>query len=87
MYKIANNIAPVYLTDLFQMRNIISDSLVSNLRSVTNSNFVIPRPQVHLFKSSLSYSGPVIWNNTVKREIFASSNFRGILRSVSIREN
>ena len=28
-----------------------------------------------------------VLENTVKREIFASSNFRGISRSVSIREN
>ena len=47
IYKIANNIAPVYLTDLFQMTNIISDSLVSNLRSVSKSNFVILRPKIN----------------------------------------
>ena len=63
MYKITNNIAPTYSTDLFQMRNIISDSLISNLRSVTNRTSVIPKLKMNLLKSSLSYSGPFIWNN------------------------
>ena len=33
------------------------------LRSVSGENFVIPRPNLSIFKESLSYSGPVIWNS------------------------
>ena len=62
MYKIANNIAPSYLINLFQMRNS-SDDTVSSLRSVTNRNFLIPKPKLNLFKNSLSYSGAIIWNS------------------------
>ena len=61
MYKIVNNIAPEYLTDFFQMRN--SNDTGSNLRSVSNKNFVIPEPNNNLFESSSSYSGAVIWNS------------------------
>ena len=61
MYKIVNNIAPEYLTDLFQTRN--ANNIGSNLPSVSNKNFVIPKPNNNLFKSSLSYSGAVIWNS------------------------
>ena len=61
MYKIANNIASEYLTDFFQMRN--ANYTGSNLRSVSNKNVVIPKPNNNLFKSSLSYSGAVIWNS------------------------
>ena len=62
MYKIANNIAPAYLINLFQMRNS-SDDTISNLRSVANGNFLIPKPKLNLFKNSLSYSGAIIWNS------------------------
>ena len=62
MYKIANNIAPSYLINLFQMRNS-SDDTISSLRSVTNRNFLIPKPKLNLFKNSLSYSGAIIWNS------------------------
>lgn len=61
MFKIANNIAPEYLADLFQMRNV-NDSC-SILRSVTHRNFLVPKPNINLFKDSLSYSGAVIWNS------------------------
>ena len=59
IYKIVNNIAPEYLTDFFQMRN--ADHTGLNLRSVSNKNFVIPKPNNNLFKSSLSYSGTFIY--------------------------
>ncbi|MCG7879537.1 MAG: reverse transcriptase domain-containing protein [Candidatus Thiodiazotropha endolucinida] len=63
MYKVANNTAPSYLTDLFQMRNISSNDTLLNLRSVSNRNFLIPKPKINLFKNSLSYSGAIIWNS------------------------
>ena len=62
IYKVANNIAPSYLINLFQMRNS-SDDTISNLRSVANKNFLIPKPKLNLFKNSLSYSGAIIWNS------------------------
>ena len=62
MYKIANNIAPSHLINLFQMRNS-SDDTISSLRSVTNRNFLIPKPKLNLFKNSLSYSGAIVWNS------------------------
>ena len=47
---------PTYGCDLFQRR---SDSIINaTLRSVSNENFVIPKPYL-----SLSYFGAVIWNN------------------------
>ena len=61
MYKIVNDITPEYLNDFFQMRN--ANDTGANLRSVSNKNFVIPKPNSNLFKSSLSYSGAVIWNS------------------------
>lgn len=63
MYKVANNIAPEYVTDLFHLRGNNSNDTTSNLRSVFNRNFLIPKPNIGLFKSSLSYSGALIWNS------------------------
>ena len=63
MYKIEKNVAPSYFTDLFRMRNINADNRKSNLHSVANRHFVIPKPNINLFKNSLAYSGAVIWNN------------------------
>ena len=74
MYKIANNIAPAYLINLFQMRNS-SDDTISNLRSVANRNFLIPKPKLNQFKNSLSYSGAIILNS-IPLEI-KDSNFAG----------
>ena len=65
MCKIANNTAPIYLTDLFQMRG--NDSYLNNshlnLWSTSNKNFLIPKPKIRLFKNSLSYSGALVWNS------------------------
>ena len=47
MYKIANNIVPIYIMNLFQMRNSLDDT-ISNLRSVANRNFLIPKPKLNL---------------------------------------
>ena len=62
MYKVSNNIAPEYLTDLFKMRESNSNSTL-NLRSVSNKHFLIPKPKINLFKNSLSYSGALVWNS------------------------
>ena len=54
MYKIANNAAPIYLTELFQMRGNDSylNNLHLNLRSTSNKNFLIPKPNISLFKTA-----------------------------------
>ena len=66
MFKVANNLIPQNICDLFQRR---SDSVLNaSLRSVSNQNFYIS-----IFKESLSYSGPIIWNN-IPSEIKISSN-------------
>ena len=65
MYNIANNVAPIYSTDLFQMggnaNNLNNTQL--KLRSTSNRNFLIPKPKINLFKNSFSYSGALVWNS------------------------
>ena len=65
MYKIANDTAPIYLTDLFQLRGNESNLNHSQLylRSTSNKNFLLPKPKISLFKNSLSISGALVWNS------------------------
>ena len=60
MYKVVNVIAPQYIRNLFQLRAVTLPN--NSLRSISNNNFTVPMPRTSLFKDSLSYSGPVIWN-------------------------
>ncbi len=63
MYKINNNLAPQYLCDLFEMCSDDVDETSMVLRSRTNMNCAVPKPRNNLFKTSLSYSGALIWNS------------------------
>ncbi len=63
MYKITNNLAPHYLCDLFEMRSNHVQNTDLTLRSMTNRNYMVPKPRNNMFKSSLSYSGAIIWNS------------------------
>ena len=59
MYRIA----PKYLIDLFQIWNTNANNTTSNLRSVSNRHFIIPKPNINLLKNSISYPGTIIWNS------------------------
>ena len=63
MYKIYYNLAPTYLHEMFQMREVNLDSTLSNLRSVANKHYVLPQARCNLFKGSLSFSGVLILNS------------------------
>ena len=64
MYQIAKGVAPKYLIDLFQMKDNDANKTASNLRSVSNGNFLFLRQiTIYIKKNSLSYSGAVIWNS------------------------
>lgn len=71
MYKVSNDLTPVYLSDMFSKRQQVDHdgNELQILRSVAADNFVLPKPRTELYKSSLAFSGPVIWNcidNNVK---------------------
>ena len=60
MYKVVHDMVPQYIKYLFRLgADTVPDTL---LRSVSNQNFYILKSNLSLFKNSLSYSGPVIWN-------------------------
>ena len=65
MYQTANNIAPIYLTDLFQKRGNVNNlnNTQLKLQSMANRNFLISKPKINLLKNSFSYSGALVWNS------------------------
>jgi len=62
MYKIMNNLVPNYLNEHFQLRHCNSVTSDMTLRNVSNMDLYIPRPRCEMYKKSLEYSGPKIWN-------------------------
>ena len=63
MYKVYNNLATTYLQELFQMRYVNLDNTVSNLRSVSRKNYILPQAKYNLFNGSLSFSGVIVCNS------------------------
>ena len=62
MNKVATNISPIFLTEIFIFRGSNNDETMT-LRSESKKNSKIPRPKLNMFKNSLSYSGALIWNS------------------------
>ncbi|MCG8113419.1 MAG: reverse transcriptase domain-containing protein [Candidatus Thiodiazotropha taylori] len=60
MFKVFIQEAPLYIRNMFEPTVLNNDARV--LRSSSNNNFVIPKPNKELFKFSMSYSGTLIWN-------------------------
>ncbi len=77
MFKVANSLTPSYIKEMFTIQQVNEN--IPTLRSQVNGieNFIIPRPYKEIFKQSLSYSGPVIWNNlpTVLRNVQTLNTF------------
>ena len=79
IYKVVLSLVPQYIKDLFQLRaDTLSDTL---LRFMSDQNFYIPKPNISLFKNSLSYSAPVIWN-AIPSDIKNSSTTNIFARNV-----
>ena len=52
--------APSYLVNKF---NFVSENNPYTLRNATNGNLKVPKVKTELYKKSVSYSGPILWNN------------------------
>ena len=61
MFTVANSKTPTYIDDLFKRRTANGD--VPILRSYNSSSFIIPKPNREIFKQSISYSGPILWDS------------------------
>ena len=57
-YKARNNLAPKYISDLFSS---VAEHHSVLTRGSTNNNLYLPKPNLTIFKSSLSYSGANVW--------------------------
>jgi hypothetical protein len=58
MYRVSRKSTPSYITNMFQSRVLSS----IDLRSSNALNYVTPKPNIELFKESMSYSGTILWN-------------------------
>ena len=81
MYKVYNNLAPIYLHELFQMRDVNLNNTASNLRSVAHKNYLLPQAKCNLFifKGSFSYSGVVVWNS-IPVDIKSASSLQSFVK-------
>ena len=62
MFKVSKSVLiPSYVNQIFSFRPF--NETLQSLRSKGVLDFYTPRPQKEIFKQSLIYSGPVIWNN------------------------
>lgn len=61
MYKVSRSETPQYVNELFHERILNEDAPV--LRSASAHTFIAPRPNKEIFKQSITYSGPIIWNS------------------------
>ena len=59
-YKARNNLAPNYISDLFSS---VAEHHSVLIRGSTNNNLYLPKPNLTIFKSSLSYSGANLWDS------------------------
>jgi hypothetical protein len=59
MFIVVNNAAPVYLVSQFSKRDEVDDHDVCG----SKFNLTISKPNTNFMKSSLAYSGAVVWNS------------------------
>ena len=59
MFRVSRKTNPSYINNMF----LSSGFSNINLRSSNSLNFVTPKPNIELFKESMSYSGTVLWNS------------------------
>ena len=60
MYKSKNEIAPGYLSNLIVSAN---NKESYDTRFSSSDNFLVPKPNTELYKSSFSFSGSKVWNS------------------------
>ena len=60
MYKSKNELAPEYLSNLIAS---VNNKESYDTRFSSSDNFLVPKPNTELYKSSFSFSGPKVWNS------------------------
>ena len=60
MYKSKNELAPEYLSNFIVSAN---NKESYDTRFLSSHNFLVPKPNTELYKSSFSFSGPKVWNS------------------------
>ena len=81
MHKITSGSAPQYMNQLFMKNENLSSRSTAPLRP--------PRPRIDLYKTSIAYSGSLLWNSlptsltqTASRNIFKKDLFKYLTEQV-----
>ena len=61
MRKVSLGECPPYINELFQEG--VPNETMSILRSSSGHSFITPMPYKEIFKQTITYSGPIIWNS------------------------
>ncbi|XP_028405704.1 uncharacterized protein LOC114528270 [Dendronephthya gigantea] len=80
MYKVRNNLTPMYLQDLFVTR--VNHYSLRN----TNGKLFVPKPKTDYLKRSFSFSGASIWNS-LPEPLRLSESLSSFKRSLRINCN
>ena len=80
-YKCLHDLAPSYLSSMFQF-------IENNTRSSSTKELIVPRPHTEIFKRSLAYAGPKIWNSLpiAIREVPNINIFKCLLKDHLLQE-
>lgn len=64
MFKVSKGITPDYINSMFSKRSQVNHTGNESysLRSIAAENFLLPKPNSELYRNSLAFSGPIIWN-------------------------
>ena len=62
MYKVSRGLVPSYVANMFEKET----TRYTCLRTANSNNYRRPHPNLELFKQSMSFSGPSIWNKIPK---------------------
>ena len=60
IFKCLNNMAPPYLSSLFEFYD---KRRFYHTRAVTNNDLIVPHASLSIYKSSVAFNGPTLWNH------------------------
>ena len=60
--------------------------MIRDTHSSSNNDISVPRPHTEIFKRSLAYAGPKLWNNIPLREVSNISAFKTPYEKICLKQ-
>ena len=82
IFKCLNNMAPPYLSSLF---DFYDKRRFYQTRAVTNNDLIVPCAYLSIYKSSVAFNGPTLWNSLPShiKEADSLYNFKNSYKNIS----